>query len=294
VYGFPSLGIGLPASTEIKVRAGSKRGWSFPGLAAEEARSLGEFFASAAAVFPGAASGGGEIGIASTVPRALGFGSSSALCVATAGAFAAEGSSPEEIWSAAHRAEEFFHRHPSGIDTGLSLLGGLRTFRPSPPELPKTSLLRGVPLHLVIGAVPRRKSTAALVGDLRSRLGSGDGDSSRLVEELGGIAGRAIDLIEVAGAGHSDAMPELGDLLGAAHRALGRLGLGDPGIDRLIQAGVELGALGGKQSGAGAGGAFFLLYPSEPTASASAISLAELARSEGIPLAAPLWVFDSP
>jgi mevalonate kinase len=223
----------------------------------------------------------------------LGFGSSAALCVAFARALAGDGGEPERIWSVAHRAERFFHGRPSGIDTGLSLLGGLRCFGPSRQALPETRLLRGAPLHLVVGAVPRRKSTASLVGEVGARLGAGARETAGLVEELGAIASRAIELMEARGPDDEAALGELGALLGAAHVALGRLGLGDPAIDLLIRAGMELGAVGGKQSGSGSGGAFFLLFRSREAASSAALALADLSRARGVGLAAPLLAIES-
>jgi mevalonate kinase len=269
VYGFPSLGLGLPAATEIRIRASVRDGWSYPSLPAGEAARFAEFLASISELFPESAREGGEIRVASTVPRGLGFGSSAALCVAFARALAGDGGEPERIWSVAHRAERFFHGRPSGIDTGLSLLGGLRCFGPSRQALPETRLLRGAPLHLVVGAVPR------------------------LVEELGAIASRAIELMEARGPDDEAALGELGALLGAAHVALGRLGLGDPAIDLLIRAGMELGAVGGKQSGSGSGGAFFLLFRSREAASSAALALADLSRARGVGLAAPLLAIES-
>lgn len=294
VYGFPSVGLGLPGSTELRVRSSPEKLWRFPELSPLEGKSFGDFLARAADILPGIADGGGEITISSTIPRALGFGSSAALCVALAESFAPEGSDPAEIWSFAHRAEGYFHGVASGVDTGMSLLGGLRYFRSSTPALPETRLLSGIPLHLVVGAVRRRASTATLVARLQARIGSREKGPGDLVHELGEIADRAIALLEERGVHYSDSMAGLGALLEAARRALGRLGLGDPGIDRLIRAGIESGAVGGKPSGAGSGGAFFLAYPTDSSARASALALAEFARRDGVRLAMPLQVLDSP
>ncbi len=193
------------------------------------------------------------------------------------------------MWSIAHRAEAFFHGRASGIDTGLSLLGGLRSFRPAPLALPRTNAFPAVELHLVFGAVPRRGSTAALVAAVRERLTSNDDSTVRLIEELGEVANRAIELIGTEATIRSSGSSfGLGRLLGRAHAALRALGLGDPGIDRLLEAGLEHGASGGKQSGAGGGGAFFLVYPSEASAKAGAVALDEFAHREEISLAAPL------
>jgi mevalonate kinase len=109
----------------------------------------------------------------------------------------------------------------------------------------------------------------------------------KLVEELGEIAEKALDCFEGKDRDYSMAPFRLGPLFEAAHSTLRGLGFGDPRIDRLLNGGMELGALGGKQSGAGGGGAFFLVYPSSESARAAASALAELARREGLPLATP-------
>jgi len=289
LYGYPSVGLGLPESTEIRVSEDSSRRWRFPDLAANEAERLDGLLERAAGALPGLRGGGGDIRITSTIAPALGFGSSAALCVALARAFAPAGTGARELWSIAHRAEGFFHGRPSGIDTGLSLHGGLISFAPSRP-LPRHRPLRGPRACLVVGALPRRESTAALVGGLAARMASGDGGARALIEELGSIAERAIALIDRGGSDRPVSLSRLGELLGAAHRALGGLGLGDRGVDRLISFGLDHGAYGGKQSGAGSGGAFFLLYPTEAAAMASLSSISALAQAEGLAFASPLRI----
>ena len=159
--------------------------------------------------------------------------------------------------------------------------------------MPETGSLRGFPLHLVIGAVPRRASTAALIAALRERLLLNDDITVRFIEELGLIAKRAIALFEQGedASGPEGVGSHLGSLLEKAQIALRGLGLGDPSIDLLLRAGIEAGAVGGKQSGAGAGGAFFLVYPSRTSARPAAEALGEFARRRGIALAAPLLAY---
>jgi mevalonate kinase len=290
VYGFPAIGLGLSSFTEIRAVEQPQRGWRFPGLEPSEEKRLREFLRSTEALLPSMRRSGGELRISSTIPRGLGFGSSAALCVALAETFAPKGSSPEELWSLAHRAETYFHGRPSGIDTGLSLLGGLRSFCPGPSPLPAIKQHHGVTLHLITGALRRRASTGSLLASLHERIRSGERGSLELIERLGEIAAGAIGMIEELERRPAKAHPALGALLGAAHEALGALGLGDPDIDRLLRAGIEGGALGGKQSGAGAGGAFFLLYDSESSARLSVPGLGEYAAREGLQLAAPFSV----
>jgi mevalonate kinase len=64
------------------------------------------------------------------------------------------------------------------------------------------------------------------------------------------------------------------------------IGLANPAQDRLIEAGRRAGAFGGKLSGAGAGGAFFLIAPDEVSAHAIARQVDTDAREAGIDLRA--------
>jgi mevalonate kinase len=225
----------------------------------------------------------------------VGFGSSSALCGAFARAMLAHagadpmGSGSDRAWELAHAAEKLFHGTPSGIDTGLSLLGGVRALFPQPAGLPSVRPLPGAPLWLVVAGVARDGACGALVGGLSARMRAGDGDVRESVEALGALARRALECLE-APPGSGPAADLAGRLAGLASRAmehLRRLGLGNPAQDRLLEAGVRAGALGGKLSGAGAGGAFFLIASDRDSARAVAQRLRDEAGSAGIVLSAP-------
>ena len=212
----------------------------------------------------------------------MGFGSSAALCVALSAAVAAWRGEEDQlrIWEWAHRGEKLFHGTPSGIDTGLALLGGLYSFRPNPPELPAAENLKGVALHLVVGAVPRRENAGALIGGLRDKMLGGDENTSTILEGLGKLAERAGEILrgrrELSG---EESAPEmLGELAREAQEYLSRLGLNTPELVRLLEQGTAQGALGGKLSGAGGGGAFFLIYPDPQSARRAASALRRLSR----------------
>lgn len=264
VYGFPALGIPLDMSTRVELSPGTP-GSSFPGLSAHDAATVRSIFESLGAPYEGT-----TVRVASTVPREVGFGSSAALCVALAAALSGAGRPyGREIWKLAHHAETLFHGTPSGIDTGLALLDGMRLFRPRPPDLPEEERLPDVTLHLVVGAVPRLSSTAALVASLRDRMRSGDATAHGTVRELGRAAERSREA--VGAGGHAG---ELGGLADRAQRLLAALGLSTPAIDALLDRGRSLGALGGKLSGAGGGGAFYLVAPTAEAARRIASGLA--------------------
>jgi len=291
VYGHPALGITLPEAIKVSIERTSDAHWSFPGLRQGERKLLRDFLAYLEAFVPKAVEGGMEVHIESSIPRAAGFGSSAALSAAFAEALSAPEAGRKELWEIAHRAEHFFHGTPSGIDTGLSLLRGLYAFRPAPPALPQATRLEGFPLYLVTGSVPRSESTASLIAGLRARIDAGDSTVRAHFDELGRITNQAIETIE-EGSRQLKRSPEagaelyagkLGPLASSAHAILRDLALSTDQLERFIEEGIDLGAKGGKLSGAGGGGAFFLFYSSREAATAAADRLSELARRLKVP-----------
>lgn len=296
VYGYPAMGLSLSTALQVHLYPGSAEGWKFEGVREEDREKilqvmgLIEELAYAGLEKP---QGGGRLLFESQIPRGLGFGSSASLCVAVAEAVAARRgeSDSRRIWEWAHRAEQLFHGTPSGIDTGLALLGGLYSFRPHPPQLPDAEQLPGFPLHLVVGAVPRKASAGALIGALREKVLGGDEGAGKILERLGTLAAEAAAILKtrtergVAGSAARD----LGALAWEAQELLGDLGLSTPELDRLIEESRALGALGAKLSGAGGGGAFFLICPDPDTARSAAAALKRLSRSLKLPTAGTIY-----
>jgi mevalonate kinase len=211
---------------------------------------------------------GGTIRLRSELPIGRGFGSSAALCVALAEAALAAAGTPEAIrhrslvWSIAHHAESYFHGSPSGIDTGLAALGGLLAFMPRPPELPETWRIVMPSLNLVVGSLPRAEGAKALIAKIAQAASPAASPAELTLGQLGALAESATTLLSQASYDPAD----LGALATEAEGLLAGLGLVDPGVAKLIELGRETGALGGKMSGAGGGGAFFLVYADEDAA----------------------------
>jgi mevalonate kinase len=295
VYGHPAVGIPLPERTVVTLSGGGRDAWDLGPVAPQDRETAARILERLEDLHPDLSAfctawGRAAVGIASGVPRGAGFGSSAALSAAFAWAcmaHAAPGSGIGEagIWHLAHETERLFHGTPSGIDTGLSILPGLRSFTPRPPGLPDHEPLGAAPLHLVVGAVPRAGNCGALVAALGEKMRSGDPVAREAVESLGAIAGEARDILRAPDAAGAAA---LGRLAAAAHGRLRDLGLSTPALELLLEEGRRAGALGGKLSGAGGGGAFFLLVPDPMTARLVCSRLAATAAGQGIPLAAPL------
>ena len=294
VYAHPAVGLSLDTALRVRLdpHPESPRGWRFEGVREEDREPILRVLALLDQLSGQGRENhriGGTVELESRIPRGLGFGSSASLCVALAvavGAWRGESDS-RRIWEWAHRAEELFHGTPSGIDTGLALLGGLYSFRPDPPRLPAAERLAGLALHLVVGAVPRRASAGALIGALREKVLASDLGVRRVLERLGTLAAESGDILR-AQAGrdrNEEAAGRLGRLALEAQEHLASLGLSTPELEHLLEQGRAKGALGGKLSGAGGGGAFFLICTDPETAAEVAAELRQLSRSLKLPTA---------
>jgi len=288
VHGHPAVGLSLSQTTVAELVLEKHPGWRLPGRGGtgrggKDALLL-QMLSLLHRLARGPDPGGGKARFTSDIPPGLGFGSSAALCAAAAAALGAGSVGTAQLWAWAHEAERLFHGTPSGIDTGLALLDGLYLFQPQPPGLPLARRLSGLALDLVVGAVPRHGDTGELVRGLRERVSGGDRSAADSLRELGRIARQAADLLEGTGA-REKRLAGLGELADAAQVLLSGQGLSTAELDGLLREGKVGGALGGKLSGAGAGGAFFLICPSADCAARMASRLRMSARRAGLPTA---------
>ena len=288
VFGHMAVGVSLPEGTTVRLQGKEAPAWTLSNVVAEDGKTILEVLARMEALLPALASQGRcRVEVESNVARGVGFGSSAALCAALARAalaHAGQGGPPSDRdrqWGLAHDAERLFHGTPSGIDTGLSLMDGMFAFRPRPPRLPESEPLFGQTLHLVVAAVPRDKACGALVASLGERVRSGEQAACESVQALGDLAAAAREAVR---GGTPDSALRIAELADGAMDNLRRLSLSTPWLDRLLDAGRSEGALGGKLSGAGGGGAFFLVVRDAEAASAVAARLTAEARQAGIPL----------
>jgi mevalonate kinase len=221
-----------------------------------------------------------RITVRSDLPISSGFGSSAALCTAIArwaGRWGSGGTgdsggcddSSLATWRLAHRIEAFFHGTPSGVDTGLTTLGGVKAFRfgaggDAPGNLPEAIPLPSVLPPLVVGSVPRTRTTRELVSAVRQALEGHPGTIRPVLDRLGEITTLAVDVLQGAPGEESEpgaVSAALADLVTEARRHLAALPIDSERVGEILDAGCAAGALAGKPSGAGGGGAFYLLCP---------------------------------
>ena len=271
VYGHPAVGMALPWGTSVSVTPTGTREWELPDLLPEEGTNLRKLIDFITVHFPAVKKlGGMKVTIESDIPISMGFGSSAALCVAVVKALvilvagkvmpermAREFARPIDfLWRLANRAERIFHGKPSGIDTGLSLMGSIQSFHFAGGSLPENTILQTRPFYLVVGGFPRNGSTRHLVEGLARRMKEGDSGARDGIDALGAIAEEAIDMLE---ADRENVAVALGGLADEAQERLASLGLSTPELESVLSRGRAAGAAGGKLSGAGGGGAFYLV-----------------------------------
>lgn len=262
VYGRPAVGLGLPWRLEARftgTRAGDEAGLASVRLR-DACQRIGVMTPPES-----------TLEVRSGIPPGVGLGSSAALCVALARAVGAEDSC--DLWDVAHRAEHAFHGSPSGIDTGLAILGGVQRFMwASVDGVPMAKPVVAQGLFLVVGYVPRVGGTAVHVAAVQRRMQVGDGAVSSAIDRLGQISLEACALLATDS---SDRVDLLGSLADEADALLSSLGVGSSVLAEILSVARFAGATGGKISGGGGGGAFLSFVPDQEIGSKVLSSVAE-------------------
>lgn len=294
----------------------------FPGLTAEEEDAALKLLIHARKLIPGLHFPPATYILKGSIPRSSGFGSSAALCVALARYVFSLSDKAEQglthllpkfqhgwsdaeqqqylLWHIANDLEKVFHGSPSGIDTGLAIRSGLTAFFPRSRRLPDVLPLPspGEDIWLLYGAVPRVGNTKDLVGRIQKGMLEERPKVVEAIGKLGDIAHRAIDLLNsehpLSGEhrGGNEHPGSISGLLGAladkAGEQLKNLQLNSPDMDRLLDKARKFGAAGGKLSGAGGGGAFWISTSGEDQARDLREQLTAFAMNRKIPLSEPL------
>lgn len=275
VYGYPAVGIALPLS--ITATLTPALSWERPPLPAREGGLIDAALTAVSDVL-GRQVEPCRLVIESTLPMSRGFGSSAAFSVALIRALEADHTAEtaphiatETLWRRAHALERVFHGTPSGIDTGLAVLGGVQAFRPAPPDLPSAWTVALPDCLLVVGSLPRSLGTAELVGGIRTRLDAGDRRTREAMDALGELCETIARAITERGAGMS--VGELGEFALKAQSLLAALGTETPELAAALATLRKHGAEGAKLSGAGGGGAFFGVFADSQRAHEAAAAL---------------------
>jgi len=307
IYGFPAIGTSLPFQTKLcwmssgatsVERRNGRSGDDHPNSNVKTPDEIGEDRAvflrllrklQSEIIAPECF----ETGVWSKiggVPRTGGFGSSAALCVAISRIALDKPARgyDEQVHGLASRLETLFHGRTSGIDTGMACDNGASAWFSSLRGPPRRKVIRIPKWHIIYGAVPRNQSTADSIQRLEQEAGKTHSMSSMV--ELGRIAADFLSIMEAR-------PPE--DFAGAASRLvnhaqeiLASLKLSNPALDKVFELATRCGAGGGKLSGGGSGGAFFICAQNEKTRDEILENLPLRLDEENIKLSFPLKALD--
>lgn len=214
----------------------------------------------------------GDVRVESEIPRAVGLGSSAALCVALAGAMF----DVDDEAGIAERAFELEHGAQgkgSPIDTSTATHGSGVVVAPDRQEDHLWSLSAGdetwhvhdvdVPdLSFVVGDTGVTRRTGRLVTEVAVRT-TADPAARQAMEAIGQITRRGMEALA-----DGDAV-RIGNLMDQNQKMLARIGVNTDELQSLIEA-ARPHAFGAKLTGAGGGGSMIALTE-DPEACAAAI-----------------------
>lgn len=260
VYGAPALAVplhGLGVTARVRHRRSGLAIDSelFTGDISEApARLQPVITALRAALHRSGQESGVRLSLRSDIPYERGLGSSAAVAAAVIRAVAATGEDQvprDELYELVQQAERVAHGKPSGLDARAVTSTGPIRFDAgiaSPIHVAK-------PLVFTLADSGSSGSTALSVAAVRARRST---DPSG----VDAIMGRLGELAEAAVADLTSGADGLGPRMREAHDLLGRLGVSNEPLDRLVDAAHRAGSPGAKLTGGGQGGCIIALAES--------------------------------
>lgn len=215
-----------------------------------------------------------QIQVSSTVPRAMGLGSSAAFAVAVIRALDWHfrlGLDDAQVNVLAFRCEELAHGTPSGIDNTVATYGELVLYRRG-EEARTTAQIQPLkisrPLPLVIGVSGRGSLTVETVAAVRKAWQREPVRYQTIFRQIDDL------VLEGVQALHNEDLPRLGALMDTCHQHLQGLQVSSRELDEMVRIAHEHGALGAKLTGGGRGGSIIALCPANRERVASALRAA--------------------
>lgn len=199
-----------------------------------------------------------DLSVSSTIPVGGGLGSSAALSVALIRALqrlAGDAEGAESTNERAYALEMLAHGTPSGVDNTVVTHARPLVFRRGEPH--RFVKIGGV-FHFQLIDSGERSGTKAVVTRVRERVRERPVETRQLFAAIADLVSR---LEPALGAGDC---ARVGEAMRENHDVLVALGVSTPRIDQLCQRCGDLGALGAKVTGAGAGGHILALWPEPP------------------------------
>lgn len=192
----------------------------------------------------------------SSFSNAYGFGSSSAVVVATIkalGSLFGKTIGQRALFDMAYRIVLGVQRVGSGFDVAAAVYGGTLLFRTGGKQIVPLPL--SVPL--IVGYTGVKADTPTIVRSVAETRHKNRDKTEEIFTGIGELVLKAKNSLV-----HSR-WQELGDLMNECHAYLKKLGVSTPMLERLVAAARQGGAWGAKLSGAGGGDCMIAIAPSE-------------------------------
>jgi len=196
---------------------------------------------------------GVSVEVRSSIPVAVGLGSSAAVAASTVAAvnhLLDLNLSREEIFRLAYEAERSVHGIPSGIDPAISTYGGALLFQRGRGFTP---LEVETDIPLVVGNTGVQRSTGELVASVHRRREQYQSVIDWIIRAGGKTALNAVEALKKGD------LPAVGELMNINHALLYALGVSHESLERLVHAARKAGAYGAKLTGGGGGGCMIAL-----------------------------------
>jgi mevalonate kinase len=196
---------------------------------------------------------GVNVEVASSIPVAVGLGSSAAVAASVAAAVShllGVSLSKKDIFQLAKEAERLIHGTPSGIDPAIATYGGVLLFRRD-KGFELLQVKTDVPL--IIGNTGIQRSTGELVALVRKRRDRYPKILEPIIKAGGEITRKAMEPLREGD------LAALGELMNINQALLSAVGVSNESLERLIHAARNAGALGAKLTGGGGGGCMIAL-----------------------------------
>jgi len=196
---------------------------------------------------------GVSVEVHSSIPVAVGLGSSAAVAASTVAAVSHLldlNLSKDEIFRLAYEAERSVHGTPSGIDPAISTYGGTlffqrgRGFKPLDVE---------VDVPLVVGNTGVERSTGELVAFVRGRREQYPSIMDWIIRAGGKTALNAVEALKKGD------LSAVGELMNINQALLCAVGVSHESLEKLVRAARNAGAYGAKLTGGGGGGCMIAL-----------------------------------
>lgn len=194
-----------------------------------------------------------NIEVSSTLPIAVGLGSSGASAVATVaavGKLLGANLNKKSIIDLSTEAERYVHSNPSGVDQTISTYGGVASYKKG-RRIMHLKVLSPIPI--VIGNSGVDRNTGKLVNGVKLKVEKFPNVFKPLINAAGKLTIKAIDALK-----HED-LETLGQLMDVDHGLLTSIGVSSEILDKLVYAARRGGALGAKLTGGGGGGCMVAL-----------------------------------